>query len=150
MHPALPALQLIQCDFQDMRDRVLPPIPLNILEFNAEQLPSAMRERGVDIIICINMIHISPFECTHALFRTANAIGNEHVRVLTYGPYRVNGFMVESNVAFDASLKARNPLWGVRDIEAVEAIAGENGFTLIETKSMPANNLCLIFGRRKD
>ena len=131
-----------------MSDRVLPPLHLNITEFNPDQLPSALRERGVDILICINMIHISPFECTHALFRAANAIGNEHARVLTYGPYRVNGTMVESNVAFDASLKARNPLWGIRDIEAVEVVARENGFKLLETRPMPANNLCLIFGRR--
>ena len=131
-----------------MRDRVLPPIPLNILEFNSEQLPSAMRESKVDILICINMIHISPFECTQALFRVADAIGNDHMRVLTYGPYRVKGFMVESNVAFDASLKSRNPLWGIRDIEEVEAVAEESGFALLEFKSMPANNLCLIFGRK--
>lgn len=131
-----------------MRDQVLPPITLNILEVRSLPLPQAMQENKVDVIVCINMIHISPFECTRALFKFADLVGNANVHILTYGPYRVNGSMVESNVAFDASLRSRNPLWGIRDIEEVQTAADESGFHLVETRSMPANNLCLIFARK--
>ena len=68
---------------------------------------------------------------------------------LLYGPYRVNGTMVESNIAFDENLKSRNPEWGIRDLEEVEAIAQtEGGFSLHSSVEMPANNLCLIFQKR--
>lgn len=65
--------------------------------------------------------------------------------MLTYGPYRVSGEMVESNVKFDESLKSRNSEWGVRDLEAVQSVALTNGLELKETVSMPANNLCVVF-----
>lgn len=60
----------------------------------------------------------------------------------------MNGEMVESNVKFDESLKARNPEWGVRDLELVEEAANANGLILKEVVSMPSNNLCLIFSRQ--
>jgi hypothetical protein len=63
-----------------------------------------------------------------------------------YGPYRQNGgHTAPSNVAFDQHLQAQNPSWGVRDQEAVVAIAQDQGLELMETVVMPANNLSLVF-----
>ena len=127
---------------------VLPPLAFDVTTYESFQFPQPMMTDLIDVIICINMIHISPFECTSCLFRFANKYGNENVIVLTYGPYSVNGHMVDSNQAFDASLRARNPSWGVRSIEDVQAAAGECGFRMRESRAMPANNLCLVFCRR--
>eukprot|EP00568_Trieres_chinensis_P009756 CAMPEP_0183310042 /NCGR_PEP_ID=MMETSP0160_2-20130417/28511_1 /TAXON_ID=2839 ORGANISM="Odontella Sinensis, Strain Grunow 1884" /NCGR_SAMPLE_ID=MMETSP0160_2 /ASSEMBLY_ACC=CAM_ASM_000250 /LENGTH=81 /DNA_ID=CAMNT_0025474185 /DNA_START=1 /DNA_END=246 /DNA_ORIENTATION=+ len=62
-----------------------------------------------------------------------------------YGPYKVGGTAVESNLRFDLSLRMRDPSWGVRDIEEVTKVAKENGLELWRTVEMPANNLSVIF-----
>ena len=91
------------------------------------------------------MIHISPYRCTEALFQSAaRCLGQEGI-LLTYGPYNVDGTMVESNVAFDESLRTRNSSWGIRRLEEVELTAKSNGFGLEQVFSMPANNLCVTF-----
>ena len=65
-----------------------------------------------------------------------------------YGPYRIDGcHTAPSNEAFDASLRAQNPLWGIRDLDDVSALAQRHGFVLSETVPMPANNLSVIFRR---
>jgi SAM-dependent methyltransferase len=131
-------------------NRVNPPVSFDISnEVDlTNNVPEDFTNGTVDVMICINMIHISPFVCTEGLFRTAARCLQPHGKLLTYGPYRVDGHMVESNVAFDEYLKKRNPEWGVRDKEAVEQVANNNGFKLVETVAMPANNLSLIFSRR--
>lgn len=122
------------------------PIVLDVL--NGENVESL--ERGAyDCLININMIHISPKETTNALFSIANRVLDESGVVLTYGPYRVGGEMVESNVAFDASLKSRNIEWGIRDLEWVSEEAERNGFKLDKAVSMPANNLSCLWKRAK-
>ena len=66
-----------------------------------------------------------------------------------YGPYRRNGVhTAPSNAAFDADLKAKNPTWGVRDLEAVAMLATDYGFSAPSIEIMPANNFSLIFKRR--
>jgi hypothetical protein len=103
-------------------------------------------ETTAEAIVCINMIHISPWTATKALF--AGAARLKTGIVVTYGPYSIAGdFFAESNVAFDASLKARNPAWGIRDVDDIARLAGENGFRHEETVHMPANNLMLVFRR---
>lgn len=103
-----------------------------------------------DFLININMIHISPPETTGALFDVSSKVLSECGRVLTYGPYRVSGEMVESNHAFDLSLKARDPSWGVRDLEWVASEAEKRGFVLESSQTMPANNLANIWRRKTD
>ncbi len=99
-----------------------------------------------DAIVCINMIHISPWAASEALFAGAARLQSDVV--VTYGPYSIAGdFRAASNVEFDASLKARNPAWGIRDVNDVARLAGRNGYRLDETEPMPANNLTLIFRR---
>ncbi|MEO8554259.1 MAG: DUF938 domain-containing protein [Kofleriaceae bacterium] len=91
-------------------------------------------------IVCINMVHISPWETSVALF--------EHARadvLYLYGPYRFGGATAPSNEAFDRSLRARDPRWGVRDVDDLVALAAANGLALVETVAMPANNHSLIF-----
>jgi hypothetical protein len=100
----------------------------------------------VAAIVCINMIHIAPWQAAEALFRGAGErLGAGGVMVL-YGPYRRNGaHTAPSNEAFDAQLRANDPRWGVRDMEAVQALGVAAGLTLAETISMPANNFSLVF-----
>lgn len=126
---------------------VHPPIALDVSHPESAVLPDGYSPGTVDLMLCINMVHISPFSSTHGLFRLASSLLSSSGVVLTYGPYRVGGTMVESNVAFDRSLREQNPEWGVRDLEEVEAVAKSNGLRLKETVQMPANNLCVVFTR---
>ena len=105
--------------------------------------------RGLVAILCINMVHISPWPATLGLMRgAATLLGGGGVLFL-YGPYRRGGaHTAPSNAAFDQSLRAMNPEWGVRDVEAVVAAAEEQGFTLRELVEMPANNLSLVLRKR--
>lgn len=96
--------------------------------------------------VCINMIHISPWAACEGLMRGAGRILTDDGVLYLYGPFKRDGdHTAPSNEAFDASLKARNRDWGVRDLEAVAAAAGEHGLDLVEIVEMPANNLSLIF-----
>ncbi len=103
---------------------------------------------SADGIICINMIHISPWEVTLGLVRGAAAILPSTAPLYLYGPFRREGFaMTPSNQAFDRSLRDRNPTWGLRDLEAVAAVAQSVGFSVPTITEMPANNLSVVFGR---
>jgi SAM-dependent methyltransferase len=97
------------------------------------------------LMICINMIHISPWDATKGLIQIASKHLKHGGILYTYGPYKENGTAVESNLNFDASLKSRNPAWGVRNLEDVVALAELNGLRLVQKVPMPANNLSLIF-----
>ena len=102
-----------------------------------------------DALVCINMIHISPWSATQALFEGAARILPEGGVIYLYGPYRVNGRDTsESNAAFDATLRAQDPEWGVRDLERVVDTADSCGFDFVESVAMPANNLSVVWRRR--
>ncbi|HEX5128275.1 MAG TPA: DUF938 domain-containing protein [Usitatibacter sp.] len=117
------------------------------LAFDVTRLPWPVE--GADAIVCINVIHISPWEATLGLMRGAGAMLQAGGVLVTYGPYRRGGAQTApSNEAFDASLRQRDPRWGVRDLEAVAAAAAENGLELEETVPMPANNFTLVFRKR--
>ncbi|XP_017768512.1 PREDICTED: UPF0585 protein CG18661 [Nicrophorus vespilloides] len=100
-----------------------------------------------DYMININMIHISPIECTEGLFRSAGKLLKPKGGLMaTYGPYAEDGVIKpESNVDFDEDLKRRNPSWGLRDIDDLKKIAKENGIELIDKCDMPSNNKCLVW-----
>ncbi len=101
-----------------------------------------------DAILCSNMIHIAPWESAVGLFRGADRMLVESGVIVTYGPYRFPGRdAVPSNENFDASLRARNPEWGVRSIDDVTQVAQDWGFTRQETVSMPANNHSILWSR---
>lgn len=100
---------------------------------------------GFNLMTCINMIHISPWEATVGLMKVASTHLTDDGILYCYGPYKVDGTAAESNLNFDASLKARDPSWGVRNVEDVIELAVTNGLYLDRTVEMPANNLSLIF-----
>jgi len=120
---------------------VLPP-----LAFDVAQLPWPVTQ--ADAVVCINVIHISPWEATLALMKGAGAILPPGGILVTYGPYRRDGrHTAPSNEEFDASLRARNPSWGIRDMDEVGAAAASQGLRLEEFVPMPANNFSMIFRR---
>ncbi|MCJ2134298.1 class I SAM-dependent methyltransferase [Methylobacterium sp. J-026] len=102
----------------------------------------------VDAIVCINMIHIAPWAATEGLMAGAGRILTEDGLLFLYGPFREDGrHSADSNADFDASLRARDPDWGVRDREAVAVEAARHGLTVSERVAMPANNLSLVVRR---
>ena len=114
------------------------------LDVTSEQWPV---ERA-DALVCCNMIHIAPWAATEGLIAGAGRTLRRGAPLYLYGPYKVEGrHTAPSNEDFDTSLRARNPLWGVRDLTEVSRLAERHGFALAETVSMPANNLSVIFRR---
>lgn len=104
-----------------------------------------------DAVVCINMIHISPWSSTEGLVAGAASILPPGAPLYLYGPYKREGAHTAlSNAEFDASLRGKNAEWGVRDLEAVVACAAAHGFAGPEIVEMPANNLSLIFRRRAE
>jgi SAM-dependent methyltransferase len=103
---------------------------------------------AADAVLCINMIHISPWAATLGLMRGAASLLKSGAPLYTYGPYKRGGtHTAPSNANFDASLRARDPSWGVRDLEEVAAAARDAGFAAPEITPMPANNFSLVFRR---
>jgi hypothetical protein len=101
-----------------------------------------------DAILCINMVHISPWAATEGLMAGAGLLLGSGCPLYLYGAYRQQRVeTAPSNEAFDLSLKARNPEWGVRDLEDVTAEGERHGLKLDSVVPMPANNLSVIFRR---
>jgi hypothetical protein len=104
---------------------------------------------AADAILCINMVHISPWEATLGLMRGAGCLLSPGAPLVLYGAYIRDGVpTAPSNLAFDQSLRARNPQWGLRTLEAVRAEAEKNGFAFERLFEMPANNLTVVFRKR--
>jgi SAM-dependent methyltransferase len=122
-------------------DNVKPPIRLDVCE---EPWPV---ER-VEAVFNANMIHIAPEAVAGALMRGAGRVLAPGGVLVVYGPFRIGGaHTASSNAAFDADLRQRDPRWGVRDLEAVVALALASGLALEERVPMPANNQTLVFRR---
>ena len=122
-------------------ETVLPPLALDAA---TETWPL---DRA-DAIVCINMVHISPWEATEGLMRGAGHLLPPGAPLILYGPYRRAGQPLEpSNAAFDLDLKRRDARWGLREVEAVAQCAQAQGLRLDEIAEMPANNLTLVFRR---
>jgi SAM-dependent methyltransferase len=101
-----------------------------------------------DAILCINMVHISPWAATVGLMRGAGRLLPAGGPLVLYGPYRrAEVETAPSNEAFDASLKSRNTEWGLRDLADVWAAAEANGLRFERLWDMPANNLTVVFRR---
>ncbi len=99
-----------------------------------------------DAVLCINMIHIAPWAAAEGLLHGAARILPPGAPLVLYGPFRQGGaHTAPSNAAFDDSLRAQDPRWGVRDLEAVAALAAGQGFGAPEVVPMPANNLTVVF-----
>ena len=100
----------------------------------------------ITAIVCINMIHISPWDaCIGLMAGTGRILPSGGVLYL-YGPYKQGGqHTAPSNEFFDETLRSQDPEWGVRDLEEVVALAETHNLKLLETVSMPANNLSVVF-----
>ena len=100
------------------------------------------------MIVCINMIHIAPWTAAVGLMRGAARALPPGGKLFLYGPFHREGrHTAPGNAAFDESLRASDPAWGVRDLEAVAALASANGFGSPIVEAMPANNLSVVFVR---
>ncbi len=124
-------------------ENLLPPLVLDASD------PGSWPVMSVDAIVCINMVHISPWAATEGLMTGAASRLPPGGLLFLYGPYLEDDVpTAASNLDFDASLKARNPDWGLRKLEAVRTLAADRGLHLLERIAMPANNLSLVFRRR--
>ncbi len=123
------------------KSTIRPPLDLDV---SAEDWPI----ESCDAVVCINMVHISPWPATLGLLRGAARLLPPGGLLYLYGPYKRGGeHTAPSNAQFDASLRARNPAWGVRDLETLEDEARARGLALREVVEMPANNLSLHFSK---
>ena len=108
------------------------------------QVPAA----SLTAMLCINVLHIAPWHVSQNLLAGAGRLLRADGRLFVYGPFMRDGaHTAPSNAAFDASLRAENPEWGVRDVADLAATAEQAGLTLAEVTEMPANNLVLAFAR---
>lgn len=119
---------------------LLPPILLDASE------PDNWPVKRADAIVNINMIHISPWAATQGLMKGAGHVLPAGGLLFLYGPYLEKDLVTApSNLAFDQSLRSRDPAWGIRHLDDVAALAGSHGLELAERIAMPANNLILVF-----
>ena len=109
--------------------------------------PATWPADPVEAVVCINMVHISPWAATEGLMRLAGrSLRRPGGLLVLYGPYlEAEVETAPSNLAFDASLKHRDPAWGLRDRDAVVAAAKTETLALVRRVEMPANNLMLLF-----
>lgn len=120
---------------------VLPPLALDAA---APDWPI----EWADAVLCINMVHISPWAATVGLFTQSSKLLPQGGPLILYGPYfRKDHPTAPTNLAFDESLRARNAEWGVRWLEDVTELAEAEGFARAEVHEMPANNLSVVYRR---
>ena len=122
-------------------DNFLAPLRLDAAE--AETWPDGQ----FDVVLCINMIHISPWSATVGLMKlAAERLVRPGGLLALYGPYvEADVETAPSNLAFHESLRARDPAWGLRALEDVVSEARLNGLRLTRRDALPANNLGLLF-----
>ena len=132
-----------------------PPIVLDVteevwpIEQEAGRTGGPTGKQQVVAVFSANMIHIAPWDCCLGLLAGAGRILTTAGVLVLYGPFKRHGqHTAPSNESFDQSLRARDPSWGVRDLDAVADAAAARGLDLAETVEMPANNLITVFRRR--
>lgn len=116
-----------------------PPLELDVMQAH---WPVA----SFDAAFSANTLHIMSWAEVEALFARLPDVLTADAVLVIYGPFNMDGqFTSASNAAFDASLRERDPAMGIRDLEAVDALARARGFSRIANHAMPANNRCLVF-----
>lgn len=130
--------RMAEADLPNLRD----PIGLDA---SFEQWPV----KEADAILCVNMVHISPWPSTIGLFEGAAKVLPTGAPLILYGPYFEKEVETsQSNLDFDQSLKSRDPRWGIHRREDVDALAGQTGFARTRREEMPANNLTLVYRKQ--
>lgn len=123
-------------------DNILEPIALDVSE-------DPWSIESVNAVYSANCVHIMSWAHVEHLFRGVGQILKQDGLLCLYGPFRYGGaFTTESNARFDLSLKMSDPLSGIRDFEAVDVLAGQQGLTLQKDHAMPANNQLLVWQRQ--
>ncbi len=133
--------------YEELNMKMPKPIRLDV-----EKMPWKIPQKilhSLQGIVSINMIHITQWSCTMALFEESGKILNKGQFLMLYGPFKIdNRHISQSNYFFDNSLKMQNDLWGIRNLEEVSDVARKNDFFQEDIISMPANNFSVIY--RKD
>ncbi len=124
--------------------KILPPLSIDV---QAESWGISEGEE-YDAIVCINMIHITPFSCVEGLLKNASRMLAKNNLLFLYGPFKRSGEHIsESNQRFDEDLRRRDSEWGIRDVEIIISRADREGLALTEVIEMPQHNLSVIFKR---
>jgi SAM-dependent methyltransferase len=119
------------------------------LDVNDDPWPAAVRDREYDAVYSANTLHIMSWPSVEALFDGIGGVLARGGTLCIYGPFRYGReFTTPSNARFDASLRARDPDSGIRDFEAVSALARDQGLELRADHALPANNQLLVWRRR--
>ena len=131
-------------EYENLNKKMPKPLELNVLNIPWKiPFESANFLQG---IVSINMIHVSSWACTQALFKGSGKLLNAGQFLFVYGPFKIgNKHISQSNYFFDNSLKLKNDLWGIRNLEEVSEEAKENGFFQEKIIRMPANNLSIVY-----
>ena len=123
-------------------------LPALALDAVADDWAATVAMPAANAVLCLNMIHIAPWAAAVGLVRNAARTMRHGGTLFLYGPFKRGGaHTAPSNAAFDRDLRERNPDWGIREQEAVAALAAGAGFAMPEIVEMPANNLSLLFRR---
>jgi len=123
-----------------------PPNLLPPLELDVEMQEWPLNADAADAVYSANTLHIMSWREVRAFFKGIGRILRDDGLLFVYGPFRYGGqYTSRSNRAFDETLKARDPLSGIRDFEALEVLAAEQRLVLVEDQAMPANNQTLVW-----
>ena len=129
-------------------DNIRPPIALDAAAASWPVEQGEGLNPPINAIFSANVIHISPWQVCVGLFRGAGRLLPQGGVLALYGPFKINGrHTAPSNEAFDASLRASDPSWGVRDLTEIERLAAEERLRLQEVADLPANNKMVVFCR---
>lgn len=135
---------------QEGNDRTPPPLTLDVAT-PPWPVPAATGQEAFDGIFTANTLHIMSFANVKQFFLRVGEVLAPGGVCCVYGPMKYGGaFTTPSNAAFDAQLRARDPKSGIRDFEALDALAGAQGLTLVDDIAMPANNQLLVWRRTGD
>ena len=131
-------------DYEKLNKKMPQPLLLDV-EKIPWKIPTKLTKSLLGIV-SINMIHVTQWSCTEALFRESGKFLNYGQFLILYGPFKIgNKHISQSNYLFDNSLKMQNDYWGIRNLEGVSDEAKKNGFFQEEIIKMPANNFSLIY-----
>ena len=131
-------------EYENLSREMPPPLELDV-EKVPWHLPTQLLN-SLQGIVSINMIHVAKWNCTIELFKGAGKLLKEGQFLFLYGPFKIgNKHISKSNYVFDSSIRAKNDLWGIRNIEEVSEEAKKNSFCQKKIIRMPANNFSIIY-----
>jgi len=142
-HEHWPSLNAYKNDHKNIMDPLEIDIGTDMTTWNSNLVPGT-----IDLMLNVNMVHISPWSSTQGLFKSAGDLLSKEGMLVTYGPYAKNGILQpESNVNFNRCLQDENRDWGIRDVADLTEEGNEYGLCLSEEYDMPSNNKLLVFRR---